>query len=68
MPTNEQRADRADHALVYYRDRVLHEDDGPISQENIIDLLTDLRHLCNQQGIDFEESSKLSEIHFESEK
>lgn len=38
------------------------------SQQVILcDLLTDIRHYCRQQGLDFELALRLSEMHFEAE-
>lgn len=58
---NEIRINRAFSALEAYSE----EDDDLAS--NIIDLLTDLMHLCRQQGIEFQGCLLSAEIHFESE-
>ncbi len=48
-PTNDERARRAAHALRAYRD---YTGDGPVSpDENVVDLLTDLRHLCDRYNL-----------------
>ena len=59
---NETRRNRAITALEAYSE----EDDDLVS--NIIDLLTDLLHLCKQQEIDFQACLLSAEINFESEK
>lgn len=38
------------------------------NRSNVVDLLTNLRHLCNSEGIDFEAALAMSAIHFEEEK
>lgn len=49
-PSNDDRARRAAHALRAYRDCM---GDGPVSpDENVVDLLTDLRHFCDQHDLD----------------
>jgi len=48
-PNNDDRARRAAHALRAYRDCMA---DGPVSpDENVVDLLTDLRHFCDRHSI-----------------
>ena len=45
MPTNPQRADRADKAISQYGD--------DLKQSNLIDFLVDAMHWCDQNGEDF---------------
>jgi hypothetical protein len=45
MPTNEQRAERADKAITKYGTDEL--------QTNLVDLLTDAMHWCDHNGEDF---------------
>ena len=46
---NDDRARRAAHALRAYRDCT---GDGPVSpDENVVDLLTDLRHFCDRHNV-----------------
>ena len=46
---NDDRARRAAHALRAYRD---YTGDRPVSpDENVVDLLTDLRHLCDRYNV-----------------
>lgn len=48
-PNNDDRARRAAHALRAYRDCT---GDGPVSpDENVVDLLTDLRHFCDRYNV-----------------
>ena len=58
---NETRRNRAITVLEAYTE----EDDDLVS--NIIDLLTDLLHLCKQQEIDFQACLLSAEINFEAE-
>ncbi len=59
---NETRRNRAITALEAYSE----EDDDLAS--NITDLLTDLMHLCKQQGIEFQGCLLSAEVNFEAEK
>ncbi len=60
QPTNEQRADRV---YEYIDDYACNED----LEECIIDVLTDLHHLCEQQGINFLECYITARSHYEEE-
>ena len=42
-------------------------DNPEYGEEAIIDLLTDLRHYCHHESIDFARCALLAEIHFEEE-
>ena len=59
---NETRINRAVTALEAYSG-----DDDDLAS-NIIDLLTDLMHFCEQQGIEFHGCLLIAEVNFESEK
>jgi hypothetical protein len=60
---NEMRINRALTALgAAYSE----EEDDLVSQIN--DLLTDLMHLCKQQGIGFQSCLTVAEVNFEAEK
>jgi len=64
--TNKMRARRALKALNAYRalmglDRTT---GGAMLDESVIDILTDLRHLCNQKGLDFKGVDRCAESHF----
>jgi hypothetical protein len=60
---NEMRINRAITALeaAYSEGK-----DDLVSRLN--DLLTDLMHLCNQQGIEFQKCLLVAEVNFEAEK
>jgi hypothetical protein len=45
MPTNQQRANRADKAITHYGDDV--------KESNLIDFLADAMHWCDLTGQDF---------------
>jgi len=62
-PTNASRIDRARLAIDAHWGNTGHE---PL-EEKLTDLLTDLRHLSREQGIDFEAALLSSENHFQSE-
>jgi hypothetical protein len=64
--SNETRAERASVTLAAHK-KALHET-GESPEEDVIDLLADLRHYCHQNEIDFEAALQMSEIHFEEEK
>ena len=59
---NEMRVDRAITAL----EAAYSEDDDLVSQIN--HLLTDLMHLCKQQGIEFQRCLLVAEVKFEAER
>ena len=59
---NEMRISRAITALESYSE----EEDDFTSRIN--DLLTDLMHLCNQQGIEFQKCLLVAEVNFEAER
>ena len=58
--TNAERVERAQGALAGY-DLL---DEG---QDAVTDLLTDLRHLCDVEGFDFDAAVRSSEMHHEAE-
>lgn len=63
MPTNEERAHRALQALRAYEKTVGEGSPG----DYLTDLLTDLRHFCASEGLDFGASLAMSETHFNEE-
>lgn len=67
IPTNEDRADRAREILRDYCRKVYQLEDGEESASVIGDILADLRHLCAEEGIDFEAPLLMSEVHFNEE-
>lgn len=67
--SNQERADSAKKALEYYKKEQLKES-GPISEESIIDLLVDLRHLLERRAGDdlpFDDLVRISEYHYTTE-
>jgi hypothetical protein len=56
---NKERSARAEKALSFYEDA---------AEENVTDLLTDLRHYCEQEGIHFTTVVVMSDIHHEEER
>jgi len=62
---NEERAHRGASALQYYCD--VSGNEGEPEQEMLTDLLTDLRHLSTSQGLDFEQSARMAQMHYEAE-
>ena len=67
MTTNEQRAERAWKAATRYQQAANGDSDGDIADETITDLLTDLMHFCDEQGIDFESCLRMANMHYEAE-
>jgi len=63
QPTNEERRERARHAVLQYK-RVELKEAGDISEEDIIDLLTDLRHYT---GKEMNRLIAMSENHYYAE-
>lgn len=66
---NEIRASRGTDALDYYMDQNPdYGSDAYIrSQEALTDLLSDLRHACKDDELDFEAAVQMPLIHFEEE-
>ena len=58
MPTNKERAIRARTLLLDHIDGLECE---------VIDFLTDLRHMCREDDIDFAKCLRLAEVHFNAE-
>jgi hypothetical protein len=69
MSMNDKRVLAACEALEAY---VEHTQGGHDHQyvldHGVVDLLSDLRHWCEHQGIDFEAAVRTSAIHHEAEK
>lgn len=66
MPINEERAARAHETLEAHME-LTGSDNLLVQEENVLDLLTDLRHYCAQQEINFDSALRMSEVHFERE-
>ena len=63
---NVERAGRAHAALETHMDET-GSDNILVLEEDVIDLLTDLRHYCVEQDIDFQSALEMSETQFLSE-
>ena len=64
---NAAREQRGEEAFdMYLADHPDHTD-MEHSEEGLIDLLTDLRHFCASNALDFNIAVKMSQIHFEEE-
>jgi len=59
---NTSRAYRAGEVLDYYD-----EMDGTDPDSNVVDLLADLMHYCNQSSWDFTQALETARMHFEAE-
>jgi len=57
---------RVDRAITAVDAAYPEEEDDLVSKIN--DLLADLMHLCNQEGIEFQGCLTVAEVNFESEK
>ena len=68
MPTNKERVNAARRTLLEYK---IQKDgkkaDIIITQEDITDLMTDLRHFCKEKDLSFSESHRISEGHYHTE-
>lgn len=56
-PINKYRSERAARAVKFYGSR------NQCLEENIIDLLTDLIHLCDESGLNFEKLIRFAYVH-----
>ncbi len=65
---NEERIERGENTLNDYMDgHPDYQDNMLFSQDVLVDLLTDLRHMCARHKIDFYVVIANSQIHFEEE-
>jgi hypothetical protein len=58
--TNADRVESAKGACDYFTE-------GDDTATSVIDLLTNLRHLCAAEGVDFEARARMALTHFEAE-
>ena len=66
--TNEDRIRDAALALHTYKDALGHEyDDEETEESSITDLMADLLHLADAEGLDHESIHRMSELHFRAE-
>lgn len=61
--TNDERADKALDALAHYADICNDRVDGT----DVVDLLTDLMHLCDREEVDFDMALRDAQMNFEAE-
>lgn len=66
MPSNEHRIEMARRAVLAHDTELDGFED--LYDEPVIDLLTDLMHLCEDEGIDWESAFRMAEMHYEEEK
>jgi hypothetical protein len=66
MAQHDARIRRARAALHAF-EQIRGADFPPIPEESLCDLLTDLRHYCAEQEVDFETAVSWSERHFAAE-
>lgn len=62
--SNETRAIWAEAALHAYRCSKGEKAKDFTPEESVIDLLTDLRHYCKREGLDFEHLSNITYSHY----
>lgn len=59
----------AEHSIATARDAFLRRARAPtIPDETIGNLLTDLRHLCKERGIDFDRENRIAAFRFQRER
>jgi hypothetical protein len=58
--TNLWRACKGQAAYIAHRGFTLEETKDPLDECDLIDLLTDIRHLANRDDVDFDEALRLS--------
>lgn len=61
--TNSTRARRARQTLTYYKENCLVEG-GPVGKEDVTDILTDLRHLCDSNNWGYASVDRRAREHF----
>jgi hypothetical protein len=65
--TNEDRAESAKAALVAFAEAARMAEAGEDDATLLRDLLTNLRHFCAAEKIDFQRAVAMSQFHFEAE-
>lgn len=65
--SNADRADRAQFALEWYADRAGADPNDEGFDTLARDLLADLMHFCEREGIDFEGNLEIARMHFDVE-
>lgn len=64
-PTNQNRADHAEQTVQYHSHISGNTEES--EDEAVIDLLTNLRHFCASAELDFDQASRIAEMHYEAE-
>ena len=64
--TNGQRAETAYRVLLFYKQRL--GESGRVDKSSVIDLITDIGHLCDGGGEDFESILRSVVGHWEAER
>lgn len=68
MTTNFERGQRAYDALMYYKKELLIEGGHAIYDEEICDLLTDIKHLCGSHDYDFDACLRMATNNYNTER
>ena len=68
MATNIERGQRAYDALVYYKKELLVEGGHSIYDEEIVDLITDIKHLCDSHDYNFDSIIRMATNNYNSER
>lgn len=66
--SNEERSECADHAFFYYKRVTGRGRYSDTEQEDVIDLIADLGHLCDRDKIDFNSAIASGRRHWEQER
>ena len=64
---NVLRQSRAYRVLRFYKEQILREA-GAVGEEDVTDLLADMRHFCARGDIDMDALIAASAVHYEMEK
>ena len=62
---NNKRAERAKQTLEFYKHTALGESGGIEGDETLVDLLTDIHHLCGEKTVD--EAISTAKGHYDAE-
>lgn len=65
-PTNEERASRIDVVMDSYC-RILEHRDFNGDEDDVKDLLADMMHFCQREGINFEANLRVARDNYEAE-
>lgn len=65
--TNDDRADSAQAALDAFAEAARMAEAGETTETLLRDLLTNLRHLCAREKVDFANAVAMSQFHFSAE-